>query len=292
MDKRPRNRASGAALGSTPPFQERARYAHTSLEPSLRSPPGAKSICNTLLMLSVALVILPLSAAAEDGAVAPEAANEGLRRQPGAEMTLYTPEQHDLYDGRFVLSAQRIHQVGTLTDPPGWNHMGNDAENVRPVAGNVEIDVDEIRNSGTFTARLKLPEGELVLEMERFHEFNPCQDGGIAAFIYEHGDSGCGDTNWPKTLIYLAGWGYGNALLNGETIHDGYQMHFMVTQGMRDRETLKVDYPLLNRKSRAGAVNPARQQLDFYIRSPEIDERNNPTRKVFDHFFAMEVTWK
>ncbi len=244
-------------------------------------------MCNTLLMLSVALVTLPLSATAEE-----EAVNEKLRRQPGAEMTLYTPDQHDLYDGRFVLSAQRIYQVGTLTDPPGWNHMGNDAENVRPMAGNVEIDVDEIRNSGTFTARLKLPEGELVLEMERFHEFNPCQDGGVAAFIYEHGDSGCGDTNWPKTLIYLAGWGYGNALLNGETIYDGYQMHFMVTQGMRDRETLKVAYPLLNKKSRAGAVNPARQQLDFYIRSPEIDERNNPTRKVFDHFFAMEVTWK
>jgi hypothetical protein len=33
-------------------------------------------------------------------------------------------------------------------------------------------------------------------------------------------------------------------------------------------------------------------QLDFYIRSPEVDSRNNPTRKVFDHFFAMEVTWK
>ena len=170
--------------------------------------------------------------------------------------------------------------------------MGNDASNVRAVQGGVEIDVDEIENTGTFTARLGLPEGQLVLEIERFHAFNPCQDGGIAAFIYEHGDSGCGDTNWPKTLIYLAGWGYGKAVLNGETLYEDYQMHFMVTQGMRDRKTLKVDYPLLDKKSRAGAVNPAQQQLDFYIRSPEVDERNNPTRKVFNHFFAMEVTWK
>ncbi len=38
-------------------------------------------------------------------------------------------------------------------------------------------------------------------------------------------------------------------------------------------------------------LNPA-AQLDFYIRSPETDDRNNPPRKVFDHFFAMEVTWK
>jgi len=232
---------------------------------------------------AVALLAFQLSAAAEEAT---------LRRQPGAEMTLYTPEQHDLYDGRFVISGERIYQVGTLSDPPGWNHMGNDAASLRAVDGRVEIDVDELDNRGTFSARLSLPEGELVLEIERFHEFSPCQDGGVAAFIFEHGDSGCGDTNWPKTLIYLAGWGYGKAVLNGEPLYDDYQMHFMVTQGMRDRKTLKVAYPLVDKKSRAGAVNPAQQQLDFYIRSPETDERNNPTRKVFDHFFAMEVTWK
>ena len=39
-------------------------------------------------------------------------------------------------------------------------------------------------------------------------------------------------------------------------------------------------------------VNPAAIQIDFFIRSPEGDARNNPTRKVFAHFFAMEVTWR
>jgi len=41
-----------------------------------------------------------------------------------------------------------------------------------------------------------------------------------------------------------------------------------------------------------GAVNPALQQLDFHIRSPETDERNHLGRAVFDHFFAMEVPGK
>jgi len=214
------------------------------------------------------------------------------RKQPGAEIALYAPEQHDLYDGHFQLSAGRLYQVGRLNDSHGWDHMGNDASNVHQVEGNVEIAVDEIKNVGRFIARLKIPEGDLMLEFDRFHEFNPCQDGGVAAYIYEHGDSGCGDTNWPKTFIYLAGWGYGYATLNGEPLYTDYQMHFMVTQGMRDRQTLKVNYPILNKKSPAGAVNPAAQQLDFYIRSPEVDSRNNPTRGVFDHFFAMQVTWK
>ena len=214
------------------------------------------------------------------------------RSQPGADMTVYTPEQHDLYDGRWVLSGGRVYQVGRLEDPPGWDHIGNDAANVHAVEGTVEIDVNEIDNTGRFVARLEVPEGELLIEMDRFFEFSPCQNGGVAAFIYEHGDSGCGDTNWPKTLLYLAGWGFGHATLNGSALHDEYQIHFMVTQGVRDRESFEVDYPLLNKRSAAGAVNPASIQLDFFIRSPEGDARNNPTREVFDHFFAMEVTWR
>ncbi|MDA2937425.1 hypothetical protein MYX75_04080 [Acidobacteria bacterium AH-259-A15] len=216
----------------------------------------------------------------------------GPRSQPGTAMGIYTPGQHDLYDGHFVLSGGQIYQVGRLDDPSPWDHMDNEAKRVHPVEGIVEINVDEIKNTGTFVARLKVPEGDLVIELDRVHQFSPCQDGGVAAFIFEHGDSGCGDSNWPKSLLYIAGWGYGHATLNGKRLYENYEMHFMVTQGMRERKTLKVNYPLLNKKSAAGAVNPAAQQLDFYIRSPEIDERNNPSRKVFDHFFAMEVTWK
>ena len=244
-----------------------------------------KTVPQPLIIVLLSLLLAaPFSESAE--------AQAGPRSQPGAAMTIYAPEQHDLYDGRFVLEAGRIYQVGRLDDPPGWDHIGNDAENAHSVKGVIEIDVDEIKNVGKFTARLELPQGRFEIVMDRFHEFSPCQDGGVAAFIYEHGDSGCGDTNWPKSLLYVAGWGYGHALLNGKEIYEDYQIHFMVTQGMRDRETLKVNYPILNKKSRAGAVNPTMQQLDFFIRSPEMDERNNPGRKVFDHFFAMEVTWK
>lgn len=216
----------------------------------------------------------------------------GPRSQPGTGMGIYAPEQHDLYSGHFVLSASKIYQVGRLNDSPGWDHMGNDASEVHPVDGHVEMDVDERHNTGTFLAIMQVPEGELTVRVNRFHEFSPCQDGGIAAFLYEHGDSGCGDSNWPKSLLYVAGWGYGEARLNGELLYEDYQVHFMVTQGMRDRDTLRVSDPLPGGRSAAGAVDPAAQQLDFYIRSPESDERNNPPRRIFDHFFAMEVTWK
>ena len=190
-------------------------------------------------------------------------------------MEIYAPEQHQLYDGRFIISGNRIHQVGTLRDESPWDHMGNDGSNLRPVEGTVEFDVDEINNTGTFRAELELPEGRYVIDLEEFKEFSPCQDGGIAAWLFEHGDSGCGDAHWPKSILYVAGWGIGSATLNGESLYKDYQIHFMVTQGMRDRN-LVAHYPLHGKKSQAGAVNPALQQLDFYIRSPQTNAANHP----------------
>ena len=215
----------------------------------------------------------------------------GPRTQPGTAMQLYAPEQHDLYDGRFIISGASIYQVGTLNDESPWDHMGNDGKSLRSVGGAAEIDVNEIDNTGTFRAELELPEGKYTIDLEQIKEFSPCQDGGIAAYLFEHGDSGCGDGNWPKSLLYVAGWGIGSATLNGKPLYDDYEIHFMVTQGMRGRD-LVARYPLEGKTSEAGAVNPALQQLDFYIRSPERNDANHPNREVFDHFVAMEVTWK
>ena len=205
-------------------------------------------------------------------------------------MGIYSPAQHELYDGRFHVTGRQIFQSGTLGDQSPWDHMGDNGENVRPVHGQVMFDVDEIANTGSFRAELQLPEGAYVIELDRFHEFSPCQDGGVAAYLFEHGNSGCGDANWPKSILFVAGWGYGHATLNGEPLYEDYEIHFMVTQGMRDRETLEV--MLEPGTGEAGAVNPAAQQLDFYIRSPERNDANHPGREVFDHFFAMEVTWR
>jgi len=53
-----------------------------------------------------------------------------------------------------------------------------------------------------------------------------------------------------------------------------------------------VNYPMANKKQPGGEVNPAAQQIDFYIRSPQQNPKNKPNREVFLHFFGMEVTWK
>ena len=81
-------------------------------------------------------------------------------------------------------------------------------------------------------------------------------------------------------------------MLNGKPLYDNDEMHFMITQGIRDRKTLRVNYPMAGKGKPAGEVNPATQQIDFYIRSPQQNPKNKPNREVFVHFFGMEVTWK
>jgi hypothetical protein len=245
----------------------------------------------SILVLSIAALVAGCSVQEQPETTSEPAAAAAPAGQPGADMVIYAPSQHPLYDGRFILSGSRVYQVGTLSDPSPWDHMGDAGTNLRAVSGTIEVDVDEIANTGTFRADLELPEGHYVVELERWEEFSPCQDGGIAAWLYEHGDAGCGDQNWPKSLLYVAGWGWGSATLNGQPLHEEYQIHFMVTQGIRDRETLAV-HPEMTGPTGAGAVNPAQIQLDFYIRSPASNEANHPNRAVFDHFFAMDVTWR
>jgi hypothetical protein len=234
-----------------------------------------------------------LAAVACGGESEPQAAPSAtaIVGQPGTTLGIYSTAQHPLYDGRFIMSGSRVYQVGTLSDTSPWDHMGDDGTDLRPVGGTIELDVDERANTGTFRAELDLPEGLYVVEIDRFEEFSPCHDGGIAAWLFEHGDSGCGDANWPKGILFVAGWGWGSATLDGQPLRTDYQIHFMVTQGIRDRETLTVRQGMTG-ETGAGAVNPAAMQLDFYIRSPEANEANHPTREIFDHFFAMEVTWR
>jgi hypothetical protein len=220
------------------------------------------------------------------------------RNQPGTDMTIYSPKLHGLYDGKFRLSCGRTYVVGNLSDKEGWEHMDNAGTNSKLVEGPVEIDVDEIKNTGSFVAKLKLPEGLFEMTLDNFKESLTCQDGGIASMIFEHGDSGCGNTLWPKTILYIAAWGKANATLDGKPLYRDYDAHFMVTQGIRHRETLKVDYPqplrkdIFGKPSLAGEVNPAAMQCDFWIRSPQQNNKNNPPHEHFMHFYSMEVTWR
>ena len=64
-------------------------------------------------LLGVVVVAAPQRAPAPDP-----------RQQPGATVHIFAPEQHDLYDGHFIISANRIYMAGGLNDPEGLGPSG------------------------------------------------------------------------------------------------------------------------------------------------------------------------
>jgi hypothetical protein len=121
------------------------------------------------------------------------------RRPPGAQVMMYAPEQHDLYDGHFILSANRIYMVGNLNDPPGWDHLDNAAATVKPVAGTAEIDVNEIPAG----VQARQNPGDLLVAVD-LCEFNPCQQGHCRVLAF----SGAGTRTGPRhSVISRAGDG-------------------------------------------------------------------------------------
>ncbi len=102
------------------------------------------------MRITLSAVVLAASLPLPGSGVVAQQPAANPRQQPGAPITLYAPEQHDLYDGHFVLSANRVYMVGGLNDPVGWDHMDNEAKTVKPVSGTAEIDVNDLTNTGKF----------------------------------------------------------------------------------------------------------------------------------------------
>ena len=71
----------------------------------------------------------------------------GAHNQPDTGMGIYMPTQHELYDGEFKITGHSIYQAGTLNDASPWDHMDDNANNLRRVGGKILIDVNEITNT-------------------------------------------------------------------------------------------------------------------------------------------------
>lgn len=213
---------------------------------------------------------------------------------------IYLPEEHWMYSGHFKITGRVCFMVGNLHDTPPWDHVDNEGKNIHKIEGQIDIDVNERTNKGTCVVTTKLPEGNLKVVFTRFDPWGDYQDGGIATRIFEHGDSGNGDTLYPKTFLYLAGWGYADVYLKDKLLYKDHQSHFMVMEGSRDPKTMATNYPRPMDAPKglpAGDVDPARMEIDLYVRSPKPCTEspckdNNPPREVFIHLMWMEVTWR
>ena len=239
------------------------------------------SACVGLLVGSILSSGLVLSG--ENGQFGTPKGSEGTRIFKGVE--------HPYYSGDYRLSGQRATLVGSMQDASPWDHMDYAGKRLSSVQGTIEIEVNEIANTGRVHVEFAEGADRFRITFDRFSAKAPFQDGGIATRLYEHGDSGNGDPLYPKTWLYLAGWGTATIWKNGEVLYKDYDAHFMVMERSRDPKTHEVRYPT-KRALPGGETDPAGMEIDLWVRSKEQNTRNFPPYETFLHLYWDEVTWR
>jgi hypothetical protein len=156
---------------------------------------------------------------------------------------IFKPAEHPYYSGQFHLTGQRTTLIGSVNDQTPWDHLDYAGKHLISVQGSIDIEVNEFTNSGQVIAEFVEGSDRYRIVFDRFAAKAPFQDGGIATRIYEHGDSGNGDPLYPKTWLYLAGWGTATMWNNDQVLYKDYDAHFMVMERSRDPKTHEVRYP-------------------------------------------------
>ncbi|HEX4921117.1 MAG TPA: hypothetical protein VFV92_10295, partial [Candidatus Bathyarchaeia archaeon] len=154
-----------------------------------------------------------------------------------------------------------------------------------------DIQVNELTNNGLVVAEFVEGRDHYKVVFERFSAKAPFQNGGIATRVYEHGDSGNGDPLYPKTWLYLAGWGTATVSQNDQLLYKDYDAHFMVMERSRESKTHEVHYPV-KRTLPGGETDPAAMEIDLWVRSKEQNTKNFPPFETFVHLFWDDVTWR
>lgn len=204
---------------------------------------------------------------------------------------IFHAAEHPYYTGAFRLSGSRTTLVGSLQDVSPWDHLDYAGKRLQSIQGSIDVEVNELANTGQVTAEFLEGPDRYRIVFDRFSNKAPFQSGGIATRVYEHGDSGNGDPLYPKTWLYLAGWGTATLWKNEQVLYKDYDAHFMVMERSRDPKTHEVRYPV-QRVLPGGETDPAGMEIDLWVRSKEQDTKNFPPYETFVHLFWDEVTWK
>jgi hypothetical protein len=147
-------------------------------------------------LLTLSLISLPTSATGQFGTPKED---EGTR--------IFKATEHPHHSGQFHLSGQKTTLIGSMQDRAPWDHLDYAGKHLITVQGSIDIQVNDLTNSGQVIAEFVEGADRYRIVFDRFAAKAPFQDGGIATRIYEHGNSGNGDPLYPKTWLYLGGWG-------------------------------------------------------------------------------------
>jgi hypothetical protein len=239
--------------------------------------------CLTFLLLTTGSGILISPGYAEEAKFGTPKGDEGTR--------IFKATEHPHYSAEFHLKGDRAFLVGSMNDTAPWDHLDYAGKHLTQVRGTIEIEVNEHTNTGQVIAEFVEGAERYRIIVDRFAAKAPFQSGGIATRLYEHGDSNNGDPLYPKTWLYLGGWGTATMYKNDQVLYKDYDAHFMVMERSRDPKTHEVRYPV-QRTMPGGETDPAGMEIDLWVRSKEQNTKNFPPFETFVHLCWEEVTWR
>lgn len=258
----------------------------------------------TLGVVTLALGVGPSSPAMARGAQGAGDADHG-RQMERPRATTASEFADD-----FVVTARKAYLVGGegRTD----NSVRYDGSKIWYGPGHATVLVDEVSNSGVVIGTIRSQGHTYTILMHEFSGTAPFMSGGIARNLFLHGLTGQGPPLFPRVLSYLAGWGKATVFKDDRVMYEDFGAHFMLTQGVRDKDTHGVQFPsaeevqtLLTKSAdtetlksikhrvedSAQRVNPTTMQLHIVAHSHRKDPQSVPPFTKFIHFMFDEVTW-
>jgi hypothetical protein len=242
-----------------------------------------KSISIFVSLLLVAVFALPLSSLAheKDGKIKGSLSFEGS----------HSPIWH--------LKAKKPFLIGGYGD-----NFNYDGSRVTPLLGKAKVILDSVKDAGTMVVNVKgtiNPEkgktytGDIKMYYTVTGGGPAFHEGGVADFIYMHGDTKQGPPVMPKVRTYLASWGSADVYVNDALVYKGLDGHMMYTERSRD-----ISSKAIYNKDRSGFYShkdpadfsiaaPHESELHFVAHSMEKDTGNFPPNTVWIHLNFEQV---
>jgi hypothetical protein len=176
-----------------------------------------------------------------------------------------------------------------------------------PYEGEAEVLLDAEQDTGTMVATFtgtinpekdKTYTGEIKLVYNVTPTDGPAfWEGGVADFIFLHGDTGQGPPVMPKIRSFASAWGPADLYVDDQLIYEGLDGHMMFTERSRDVTTLAI-YADDTRTSFYSPMEPSKgfiaapdeRELHFVAHSTVPDENNFPPDSVWIHLNFQDVT--
>lgn len=217
----------------------------------------------------------------------------------------HTPESKGVidfegsHDSLWILQASKPLIIGGYGD-----NFNYDGSRVKALKGDATVSLDADKDVGSTVVNIKgsiTPEKGKTLKGDirivfRIVRGGPAfKEGGVADFVYLHGDTAQGPPVMPKTRAFLASWTRADVFVNGELVYKDLDGHVMYTE-----RTLDPKKGVIYSSDRSGfysnkkptdysIFDPDSREVHFVAHSEVKDMNNYPPHTVWIHLNFTEV---